>query len=94
MSACPVTPFAQTTAPSSSSVSPLVASLPEEKAEKICAFQQKASSRTSFVRGCMDVVFTKDEMVSSNVAGNHDKRKLDKSKVKLVKHKVVYGFYG
>lgn len=95
MSACPGTPFAQTTAgsPFNSSVSPLVASLPEPKADKIRAIQKKASSRNSFMRGCMDVVFTEDEMGNSNVAGNRDKRKLDESKVKLVKRKGVYDFY-
>ena len=95
MSACPGTPFAQTTAgsPFGSSVSPLVASLPEPKADKIRTIQKKASSRNSFMRGCMDVVFTEDEMGNSNVAGNRDKRKLDESKVKLVKRKGVYDFY-
>lgn len=38
----------------------------------------------------MDVIFIKDEMVSFNVGGNRNKRKLDEIKVKFVKRKCVF----
>lgn len=86
--AMPVTPAPQTV-PLYESVSPLVAGLPEEKAARIRAIHKKANTRNQFIRGAMDAIFTKDEMASSNVGGNRNKRKLDETKVKLVKRKCV-----
>ena len=86
--AMPVTPAPQT-APLHESVSPLVASLSEEKAAQIRAVHKKANTRNQLIRGTMDAIFTKDEMATSNVGGNRNKRKLDETKVKLVKRKCV-----
>ena len=86
--AMPVTPAPQT-APLYESVSPLVASLPEEKAARIHNKKKKANTRNQLIRGAMDAIFTTDEMASSNVGGNRNKRKLDQTKVKLVKRKCV-----
>lgn len=87
--AMPVTPAPQTT-PLNESVSPLVASLPEEKATRIRAVHKKANSRNQLIQGVMDIIFTNEEMASSNVGGNRKKSKLDETKVKLVKRKYVY----
>jgi len=87
--AVPATPAPQTT-PLNESVSPLVASLPEEKATRIRAVHKKANTRNQLIRGVMDTIFTEDEMACSNVGGNRNKRKLDETKVKLVKRKRVY----
>ena len=86
--AMPVTPAPQT-APLHESFSPLVASLPEEKAAQIHAVHKKANTRKQLIRGAMDAIFTKDEMASSNAGGNRNKRKLDETKVKLVTRKSV-----
>ena len=80
-----MTPTPQT-APLYESVSPLIASLPEEEAAQIRAIHKNANTRNQLIRGAMDAIFTTDEMASSNMGGNCNKRKLDERKVKLVKH--------
>ena len=75
------------TANSSSSVSPLVSHLPAEVANPVK--QVKRTDRKTFTRGCMDALFTTEEMATSNVDGKRNKDKLDEKRVDLVKRKKV-----
>ena len=73
------------TASSSSSVSPLVSHLPAEVANRVK--KVKRTDRKTFTRGCMDALFTTEEMATSNVDGKGNKDKLDQ--IDLVKRKKV-----
>ena len=73
----PATPSSQSLSSSSSSISPLIDSLPVDQQMEIRGVRQRASNRTSYVRGCMDSFFSKDEMASSNYDGSRNKRKLE-----------------
>lgn len=44
--------------------------------------------RYQYVSGCMDVVFTEEEMVCGNVGGKRQKERLDEARVDLVKRKL------
>ena len=77
----------RSTANSNSSVSPLVSHLPPEVANKVK--KVKRTDRKSFTRGCMDVLFSTEEMATSNVDGKRNKDKLDEKRVDLVKRKQI-----
>ena len=89
-----ITPNEINTTPSSSrrtsttttSISPLVFNLPPEKARKVK--KMEANDRNQYVRGCMDVFFTPQEMAQSNMGGERKKEKLDEARVDLVKRKL------
>jgi len=84
-----ITPNEINTPPSSSrrtSISPLVFNLPPEKARKVK--KMEANDRNQYVRGCMDVFFTPQEMAQSNMDGKRKKEKLDEARVDLVKRKL------
>ena len=86
----PTTPSSQSLPSSSSSISPLIDSLPVDQQMEIRGVRQRATNRTSYVRGCMDSFFSKDEMANSNYDGSRKKRRLDETKVKLLKRKCIY----
>ena len=81
----PVTPVQRPC--SSTSISPIVSSLPNEKANKLKTIKLKVKSRLQFVRKCMEELFTEEELSSSNIAGNAGKEKLDECKTGLVYRK-------
>ena len=81
----PVTPVKRPC--SSTSISPIIPSLPNEKATKLKPIKCKVKSRLQFVRKCMEELFTEEELSSSNIAGNTGKEKLDKCKTGLVHRK-------
>lgn len=85
-----VTPSSQSLPFPSSSIPPLIDSLPREQQIKIRALRDKVDNRTSYVRGAMDITLTKEEMADSNYDGSRNKRKLNGTKVKLNKCKCVY----
>ena len=74
----------------SSSISPLIDSLPHQQQMKIWALRGRVDNRASFIRGAMDITLTKAEMADSNYDGSRNKRKLDGTKVKLIKRKCMY----
>ena len=86
----PTTPSSQSLPSSSSSISPLIDSLPVDQQMEIRGVRQRATNRTSYVRGCMDSFSSKDEMENSNYDGSRKKRRLDETKVKLLKCKCIY----
>ena len=88
----PTTPSSRSLHSSSSSISPLIDSLPVDQQMEIRGVQQKAANRTSYVRGCMDSFFSKDEMANSNFDGSRNKRRLDETKVKLLKRTFICCF--
>ena len=69
----------------SQSISPLLVGLPPSQAEKIQKAKKSSLKRETFVRDCMDVIYTGDEMASSNLEGKRNKRRLDAGKSTLVK---------
>lgn len=75
------------TASSNSSVSPLVSHLPPEVANRVK--KVKRTDRKTFTCGCMDVLFSTEEMVNSNMDGKRNKDKLDEKRVDLVKRKQI-----
>ena len=81
----PVTPVQRPC--SSTSISPIVSSLPNEKANKLKTIKLKVKSRLQFVRKCMEELFTEEELSSPNIAGSAGKEKLDKCKIGLVYRK-------
>ena len=78
----PTTPFSRPLSLSnaSSSISPQIDGPPVDKQMAIHGMQEKAKSRTVFLCGCMDSVFTQEEMANSNYDGSRQKRKLDEKK--------------
>ena len=68
-------------------VSPLLnySGLTAEKTNKIKHLKSK--DRKQYVRGIMDVMFSKDEMASSNLGGKRQKATLDEGRADLVKRK-------
>ena len=67
-------------------ISPLVFRLPQEKARKITKIE--ATDRGQYVHGCMDVLFTPEEMAASNLDGKRNKRKLVGTRVDLLQRKL------
>ena len=67
----PVTPVQRPY--SSTSISPIVSSLPNEKANKLKTIKLKVKSRLQFVGKCMEELFTEEELSSSNIVGNAGK---------------------
>ena len=93
LSLYPTTPSSQSLASSSYSTSPLIDSLPVNQQMEIQGGRQKAVNRMSYVRGCMDSFFSKDEIANSNYDGSRNKRRLGKTKVKLLKLKFICCFW-
>jgi len=75
----------RSTTSSNFSVSPLVSHLPPELANQVK--KVKLTDRKTFTCGCMDVLFSTEEMVTSNMDGKRNKEKLDEKQVDLVKSK-------
>lgn len=83
------TPLSRRTAPTvaTTSISPLLINLPKERATKVRKLDA-GKDRYQYVRGCMDVVFSEEEMVCGNVGGKRQKERLDETRVDLVKRKL------
>ena len=77
----------RSTASSNSSVSPLVSHLPQEVANRVK--KVKRTDRKTYTRGCMDALFTTEEMATSNMDGKRNKDKLGEKRVDLVKRRQV-----
>lgn len=75
---------------SSTSISPIVSSLPKEKANKLKQLSRRTKSRKKFTRKFLEELFTEEELATSNVAGNAGKEKLDVCKVGLVNRKCCH----
>lgn len=83
----PTPPPNRSTHTATANVSPILnySSLTAEQTNKIK--KVKANDRTQYVCGCMDVVFSKHEMASSNLGGKRQKESLDEGRADLVKRK-------
>ena len=80
----------RSTASSNSSVSPLVSHLPQEVANRVK--NVKRTDRKAYTRGCMDALFSTEEMATSNMDGKRNKDKLDEKRLDLVKRKQVSAY--
>lgn len=80
-------PSHRRTTTTTTSVSPLVFNLPTETARKVKKIE--ARDRSQYLRGCMDVMFTPNEMAVSNIGGKRNKEKLGEAQVHLVKRKLI-----
>ena len=74
---------------SCSSISPLIEDLPVEKQLALRKLKQTAKTRLDLARSAMDVLFTNEEMDSSNYDGSRQKRKPVDKELKIVKRKFV-----
>ena len=70
------------------SISPLVLRLPQATATNLKKIE--ARDRTQYLRCGMDQLFTQEEMAASNIDGKRKKRKLDETRVYLLKRKLKF----
>lgn len=70
------------------SISPLVFRLPQETVTNFKKIE--ARDRTQYLRCGMDQLFTQEEMAASNIDGKRKKRKLDETRVDLLKRKLKF----